>query len=71
MNVVGCKGGTPAMWTSECTFQTYLRMKDSPAVDVMYDDMIKEIGGALAVWRSSQGSAHADSSLNPDLVQNS
>ncbi len=31
-------------WTSECTFQTYLKMKDSPAVDVMYDDMIKEKG---------------------------
>jgi hypothetical protein len=33
-------------WTSECTFRTYLKMKDSPAVDVMYDDMIKEKG----VW---------------------
>jgi hypothetical protein len=31
-------------WTSECTFGTYLKMKDSPAVDVMYDDMIKEKG---------------------------
>lgn len=31
-------------WTSECTFQTYLNMKNSPAVDVMYDDMIKEKG---------------------------
>ena len=31
-------------WTSECTFQTYLKMKDSPAVDVMYDNMIKEKG---------------------------
>ena len=29
-------------WTSECTFQTYLKMKDSPAVDVMYADMIRE-----------------------------
>jgi hypothetical protein len=29
-------------WTSECTFQTYLKMKNSPAVDVMYADMIKE-----------------------------
>jgi hypothetical protein len=31
-------------WTSECTFGTYLNMKDSPAVDVMYADMIKEKG---------------------------
>jgi hypothetical protein len=31
-------------WTSECTFQTYLKMKDSPAVDVMYEDMIREKG---------------------------
>lgn len=31
-------------WTSECTFQTYLKMKDSTAVDVMYADMIKEKG---------------------------
>jgi hypothetical protein len=31
-------------WTSEWTFQTYLGMKNSPAVDVMYDDMIKEKG---------------------------
>jgi hypothetical protein len=31
-------------WTSECTFGTYLKMKDSPAVDVMYDDMIREKG---------------------------
>lgn len=31
-------------WTSECTFGTYLQMKDSPAVDVMYDDMIREKG---------------------------
>jgi hypothetical protein len=34
-------------WTSECTFQTYLQMKNSPAVDVMYDDMIREKG---ALW---------------------
>jgi hypothetical protein len=34
-------------WTSECTFQTYLQMKNSPAVDVMYDDMIREKG---AIW---------------------
>ncbi|MEP0914704.1 hypothetical protein NDI45_27770 [Leptolyngbya sp. GB1-A1] len=31
-------------WTSECTFQTYLKMKNSPAVDVMYEDMIKKKG---------------------------
>jgi hypothetical protein len=31
-------------WTSECRFQTYLKMKNSPAVDVMYADMIKEKG---------------------------
>jgi hypothetical protein len=31
-------------WTSECTFGTYLKMKNSPAVDVMYADMIKEKG---------------------------
>jgi hypothetical protein len=31
-------------WTSECTFGTYLKMKDSPAVDVMYDDMIRDKG---------------------------
>ncbi len=31
-------------WTSECTFQTYLKMKNSPAVDVMYEDMIQEKG---------------------------
>jgi hypothetical protein len=29
------------------TIQTYLKMKDSPAVDVMYADMIKEKG---ALW---------------------
>jgi hypothetical protein len=31
-------------WTSECTFETYLGMKNSPAVDVMYDDLIKHKG---------------------------
>lgn len=31
-------------WTSECTFQRYLEMKNTKAVDVMYDDMIKEKG---------------------------
>jgi hypothetical protein len=34
-------------WTSECTFQTYQKMKDSPAVDIMYADMIREKG---ALW---------------------
>ncbi|MFM2304300.1 MAG: hypothetical protein RLZZ135_1710 [Cyanobacteriota bacterium] len=38
-------------WTSECTFGTYLKMKDSPAVDVMYDDMIQE-KGALWLYKS-------------------
>lgn len=31
-------------WTSECTFQIYLKMRNSPAVDVMYDDLIREKG---------------------------
>ena len=31
-------------WTSECTFQAYLEMKNSPAVDVMYREMIRERG---------------------------
>lgn len=31
-------------WTSECTFQAYLSMRNSPAVDVMYEDMVKEKG---------------------------
>ncbi len=34
-------------WTSECTFRTYLKMRNSPAVDVMYADLIKEKG---ALW---------------------
>lgn len=34
-------------WTSECTFARYLEMKQSPAVDVMYADMIREKG---ALW---------------------
>ncbi len=34
-------------WTSECTFRAYLKMKNSPAVDVMYEDMIREKG---ALW---------------------
>jgi hypothetical protein len=31
-------------WTSECTFPTYLQMRNSPAVDIMYQDMIREKG---------------------------
>lgn len=33
-------------WTSECTFQMYLQMRkrNSPAIDVMYEDIIKEKG---------------------------
>lgn len=31
-------------WTSECTFQRYQEMRNSPAVDVMYADMIREKG---------------------------
>jgi hypothetical protein len=31
-------------WTSECTFSRYLALKNSPAVDLMYDDMVKEKG---------------------------
>lgn len=38
-------------WTSECTFQTYLKMKNSPAVGVMYEDMIRE-KGVLWLYRS-------------------
>lgn len=34
-------------WTSECTFQAYLAMRNSPAVDVMYDDLIRTKG---ALW---------------------
>ncbi|MDJ0708527.1 MAG: hypothetical protein QNJ46_35115 [Leptolyngbyaceae cyanobacterium MO_188.B28] len=34
-------------WTSECTFQRYLEMRNTPAVDVMYKDMIREKG---ALW---------------------
>lgn len=34
-------------WTSECTFQEYLKMRKNPAVDVMYDDLIKRHG---VVW---------------------
>ncbi len=29
-------------WTSECTFQRFQEMRNTPAVDVMYDDMIRE-----------------------------
>ena len=31
-------------WTSECTFQQFRQMRNAPAVDVMYDDMIREKG---------------------------
>ncbi|HEY9882953.1 MAG TPA: hypothetical protein V6C98_05015 [Thermosynechococcaceae cyanobacterium] len=31
-------------WTSECTFKTFLQMRSTPAVDVMYDDLIREKG---------------------------
>ncbi len=34
-------------WTSECTFQEYLKMRKNPAVDVMYDDLIKRHG---VIW---------------------
>jgi hypothetical protein len=34
-------------WTSECTFQRFREMRNIPAVDVMYDDMIREKG---VVW---------------------
>jgi hypothetical protein len=51
-------------WTTECTFGTYLQMKDSPAVDVMYADMIREKGRLwlfLAVLKALPG-------LLPELV---
>ena len=31
-------------WTSECTFQRFREMRNTPAVEIMYDDMIKEKG---------------------------
>ncbi|MEL6320039.1 MAG: hypothetical protein AAFQ57_05240 [Cyanobacteria bacterium J06626_14] len=31
-------------WTSECTFQRFREMRNTPAVDVMYDDMIRKKG---------------------------
>ena len=31
-------------WTSECTFQRFQAMRNTPAVDVMYDDMIQAKG---------------------------
>lgn len=31
-------------WTSECTFQRFREMRNTPAVDVMYSDMIREKG---------------------------
>jgi hypothetical protein len=34
-------------WTSECSFQRFREMRNTPAVDVMYEDMIKQKG---ALW---------------------
>jgi hypothetical protein len=34
-------------WTSECTFHRFQEMRNTPAVDVMYADMIRERG---ALW---------------------
>lgn len=34
-------------WTGECTFQRFREMRNTPAVDVMYEDMIREKG---ALW---------------------
>ncbi|MFM7428113.1 MAG: hypothetical protein ACKO7W_24470 [Elainella sp.] len=31
-------------WTSDCTFQRFRQMRNTPAVDVMYEDMIREKG---------------------------
>jgi hypothetical protein len=31
-------------WTSECTFARFREMRKTPAVDIMYDDMIREKG---------------------------
>jgi hypothetical protein len=31
-------------WTSDCTFQRFRQMRNTPAVDVMYEDMIRERG---------------------------
>ncbi|MBW4618936.1 MAG: hypothetical protein KME17_06210 [Cyanosarcina radialis HA8281-LM2] len=31
-------------WTSDCTFQRFREMRRTPAVDVMYEDMIREKG---------------------------
>ena len=31
-------------WTSDCTFARYQEMRKTPAVDVMYEDMIREKG---------------------------
>ncbi|WNZ26961.1 hypothetical protein HJG54_28990 [Leptolyngbya sp. NK1-12] len=38
-------------WTSECTFQQFRQMRNTPAVDVMYDDLIREKG---AFWLYSE-----------------
>lgn len=34
-------------WTSECTFRRFREMRNTPAVDIMYNDMIREKG---ALW---------------------
>jgi len=34
-------------WTSECTFKEYLKMRKNPAVDVMYEDLVKRHG---VIW---------------------
>lgn len=31
-------------WTSDCTFQRFQQMRNTPAVDLMYEDMIREKG---------------------------
>ena len=31
-------------WTSECTFSKFLQFRKTPAVEVMYNDLIKEKG---------------------------
>jgi hypothetical protein len=50
--IFGCDTGmydeldilTLLWWTAECTFGANIKMKDSPAVDVMYADMIRVKG---------------------------
>lgn len=38
-------------WTSTCTFQRYLEMRDTPAATAMYNDLIRE-KGALWLYRT-------------------